>query len=241
MDNINNFRKNLRILLVEDDYLTQKKLVRILSKRYKDIVVAKNGDDALKIYRDFYVKNRFFDLVISDINMPIMDGIELLENIREVDESLPFIFVTAQMDVSNILKSIKLDIDDYILKPIDIEVLFDGIDRVIKKSFKKRFLKEEKKHIKLGDKLIWDSENKLIYKDGEFVKLTKKEILLIDLLCDNLNKIISTENIIFLLWEDSFDVESNIANLKNLISRLRIKLPSLYIENVYGMGYKIKV
>ncbi|WP_321311750.1 response regulator transcription factor [Halarcobacter sp.] len=241
MENFKDYEKNIRILLVEDDYHTQIKLVKILNRVYDDIVVAKNGDEALTIFRAYHLQNKSFDLVISDINMPIMDGINLLENVRQIDELLPFIFVTAQLDVDTLLKVVKLDIDNYILKPIDVNTLLQSIDKTIKKSFKRRFFATDKEKLYLNKELYWDPVEKSIYKKEEQIKLTKKEIMFLDMLCSRINQVVSTDDIIYTLWEDSLEIDSSISNLKNLISRIRIKIPNLNIENVYGLGYKLRM
>lgn len=241
MENFKDYEKNIRILLVEDDYHTQVKLVKILNRVYNDIVVAKNGDEALTIFRAYHLQNKSFDLIISDINMPIMDGINLLENVRHIDELLPFIFVTAQVDLDTLLKVVKLDIDDYITKPIDVTNLLQSIDKTIKKSFKRKFFASEKEKVYLNNELYWDPVEKSIYIKEHQIKLTKKEIIFLDILCSRINQVVSTDDIIYTLWEDSIDIETNTANLKNLISRIRIKIPNLNIENVYGLGYKLRM
>lgn len=240
MENFKDYEKNIRILLVEDDYHTQIKLVKILNRVYDDIVVAKNGDEALTIFRAYHLQNKSFDLVISDINMPIMDGINLLENVRQIDELLPFIFVTAQLDVDTLLKVVKLDIDNYILKPIDVNTLLQSIDKTIKKVLKEGFATDKEK-LYLNKELYWDPVEKSIYKKEEQIKLTKKEIMFLDMLCSRINQVVSTDDIIYTLWEDSLEIDSSISNLKNLISRIRIKIPNLNIENVYGLGYKLRM
>ncbi|QKF82618.1 response regulator transcription factor [Halarcobacter ebronensis] len=241
MDNFKDYERNIKILLVEDDLHTQMKLVKILNRFYEDIVVAKNGDDALRLYRDYYLKRKPFDLVISDINMPIMNGISLLENIRQIDELLPFIFVTAQLELETLLKIVRLDIDDYILKPIDVNTLLKSIEKTIRKSFKRKFLSTAKEQIFLSSKLYWDPVEKSIYQDEKVVKLTKKEILFLDMLCTSINQVVNTDTILYELWEDSLDYDSSLSNLKNLISRIRVKIPDLKIENVYGLGYKLRM
>lgn len=241
MENYKDYEKNIRILLVEDDYHTQVKLVKILNRVYDDIIVAKNGDEALTIFRAYHLQNKSFDLVVSDINMPIMDGINLLENIRQIDELLPFIFVTAQLDLDTLLKVVKLDIDNYIMKPIDVNILLQSIDKTIKKSFKRKFFSEGNKKLYLTDDIYWDCLQKTIFKEETEIKLTKKEILFLDILCGRINQVVNTDEIIYQLWEDSIDMDANISNLKNLISRIRIKIPKLNIENVYGLGYKLRM
>jgi len=241
MENIVNYKKNARILLVEDEYDTQVKLLKILNRVYNNIIMAKNGDDALMIIRDFYLRGKAFDLVISDINMPIMDGVDLLKNVRHIDELLPFIFLTAQLDVKQLLDVVKLDINDYILKPIDVEPLLQSIEKTLNKSYKKSFLIGEKSSILLENDYEWDIQEKVLYKDNNTVKLTKKELQLIDILCKNINRVVNTDDIINSIWDDIKDLESAIANLKNLISRLRVKIADLNIENMYGFGYKLRM
>jgi DNA-binding response OmpR family regulator len=241
MENIVSYKKNARILLVEDEEVTQVKLLKILNRVYDNIVVAKNGDDALTIIRDFYLRGKAFDLVISDINMPVMDGVDLLKNVRHIDELLPFIFLTAQLDVKQLLDVVKLDINDYILKPIDVDPLLQSIEKTLNKSFKKSFLIGEKSSIMLENNFEWDIQDKILYKDNITVKLTKKELQLVDILCKNINRVVNTDDIINSIWDDIKDIESAVANLKNLISRLRVKIPDLNIENMYGFGYKLRI
>jgi len=241
MENIVNYKKNARILLVEDEYDTQVKLLKILNRIYNNIIVAKNGDDALMIIRDFYLRGKSFDLVISDINMPIMDGVDLLKNVRHIDELLPFIFLTAQLDVKQLLDVVKLDINDYILKPIDMEPLLHSIEKTLNKSYKKSFLIGEKNSILLENDYEWDIQDKVLHKDNNTIKLTKKELLLIDILCKNINRVVNSDDIINSIWDDIKDLESAVANLKNLISRLRVKIPDLNVENMYGFGYKLRM
>ncbi len=240
MENIKDFKKDLKILLVEDEYYTQEKLVKILNKVYSHISVANNGEEALLLYRDSYLNNKPYDLIISDIDMPKMNGIELLENIRQLDELLPFIFITAQLELDLLLKVVKLDIDDYIMKPIEIIPLLESIDRTFRKKFKKNFLTSQKECIILNSDLHWNISEKALYKEDKFIKLTKKEIQLLDLLCGDINKTVNVERIIYSLWEDSLNMEACVSSLKNLVSRIRIKIPSLNIENVYGFGYRIR-
>ncbi|MCP4969002.1 MAG: response regulator transcription factor [Arcobacter sp.] len=241
MNKLINEKSNIQILLVEDESLTQELLLKLLKRKYNKVVVAQNGVDALKIYKNYFLNNENFDIIISDINMPMMDGTELLQNIRQMDEFIPFIFLTGQTDLNNILQLIELDINDYILKPLDIKRLFGSIDNIINKKFRQDYIKKLSNYVHLNNNLYWDRDNKTIYQNNKSIKLTKKEILLLDLLFDNVNTLIKTEDIIYLLWEDSLDDESSNSNLKNLISRIRIKINTLNIENLYGMGYQLRV
>lgn len=241
MKKFEEYKSDIRILCIEDEHHAALKLVKILSKHYKDIILAKNGEEALDIYRDCYLENKPIDLIISDINMPKIDGIELIERIREFDENLPFIYVSARLELDILLKLVKLDIVNFITKPIDVDELLKSVNKVILNKYKSVFFSNShvQEDIELNKDLKWNCKNKSLNLDNEMVKLTKNEIVLLDLLVSNLNSVVITENIIDTIWDSSF-TESNIANLKNLISRLRIKVPKLDIENVYGLGYKLR-
>lgn len=236
MITIENYKKNLTILYIEDDQITQHKLKNILGRYFNKIILASNGEDAFEKIK----AEPKIDLIISDINMPKMDGLEFLEELRKFDSKIPFIFVTARDEPDKMLKAIQLDIDNYILKPINLENLLTIIDKVVNKLYKEYLILERNSHIKLNENLFWNENNKTLIFNNEVVKLTKKELLFIEILTSNDNKVHTIEDIISILWEDEFLGKDYISNLKNIISRLRNKVPSLKIENLYGMGYKIK-
>ena len=234
---LNDEYKNIRILLVEDDIQTLEKLHEMLKKIYDDVVVAVNGSEALSKFKEYYSEDKYFDLIISDLNMPRINGIELLEHIRKLDEFIPFIFLTAHLEVNTLLKVVKLDIDDYLKKPINMDELITSINKTTKKKLKD-FSKE--KDIFIRDNLYWNSKAKCLYSGDSLITLTKKELELIDILVKNLNTSVSTEVIIYKIWEDCIDFEIAVINLKNLLSRLRKKVPELNIKNIYGLGYQIR-
>ncbi len=242
MQKYDEYKKDIKILCIEDEALAGIKLVKMLSKYYNEIILAKNGEEALEIYRDSYVSSKPIDLVITDIDMPKIDGIELLECIRKFDEKLPFIYVTAKLDVEILLKLIKLDIVDYIQKPLDIDELLKTINNVILNKYKVFFFNEHHtEHIlNIGENLFWNNDTKTLTLNNEIIKLTKYELNLVNYLVNNHNKVVTTENLVDEIWEDSLSTSNNL-NLKNLISRLKTKVPKLNIENIYGLGYKIRI
>lgn len=241
MEKFEEYKSNVRILCIEDEPHAALKLIKILSKYYKNIDLANNGEEALEIYRDCYIENKPIDLIISDINMPKIDGIELIERIREFDENLPFIYVSARLDLETLLKLVKLDIVNFITKPIDVDELLKSVNKVILNKYKSLFFRSNhiQDNIEVGKNLQWNYKSKSLLLNEEIIKLTKNEIMLLELLISSINSVVTTENVIDTIWADSCS-ESNISNLKNLISRLRIKVPQLDIENIYGLGYKIR-
>lgn len=234
MKTLEEYKQNLHILYIEDDLSILNEMKRILESFFI-VSIATNGEEALSIFR----KNKI-DIIISDINMPIMDGIEFLHILRENDENIPFVFVTAKSDLNRILEAIKLDIDGYILKPLDVRNLFEIINKIIDKKYKNYLLEDLENTKKINNLLLWNKKSKTLLQNQEKVKLTKKELMLINLLLES-EKIFDINEIIYHLWEDDLETKDYISSLKNIISRLRSKVPSLEIENIYGIGYKIKI
>ena len=127
-ENLIKFGKTLKVLYVEDDDDTRFLTLLMLDYMFDDITVAVDGFDGLDKMSDTK-----FDLIISDINMPNMDGIEMLNNIRRYDFKTPIIMLTAHDDKKYFLDTIDLGIDGYIIKPIDLEQLSSTMSKILKK------------------------------------------------------------------------------------------------------------
>ena len=139
------------------------------------------------------------------------------------------------------MELVNLGIYRFILKPMDYNNFFEIIFKVSKEIYMEKYKVSDNKEIfiKLNCDLIWNKELKQLYLNDKLLKLTKKEFLLIELLLRIPEKIFVNEEIISYIWKEEFNENPDISNLKNLISRLRSKIPSLKIDNIYGFGYKI--
>lgn len=126
-----NFLKTITILIVEDQKNDLQILLLTLKKYFKNIIVANNGLEALKIYKE----NKEIDIIISDIEMPKMNGIELLKSIRYSDLYIPFIIVSGKIDSEVLMEAINQNVSSYILKPIDIKTLLEKIDILCEKKY----------------------------------------------------------------------------------------------------------
>ena len=129
------FLKNQRVLFVEDEELAREKLAKLLTKLFKEVVLASNGLEGLEKYEKSKITNEKIDLIISDINMPIMNGLDMLEKIREFDPFIPLIFTTARSEADNLIKAIDLNVSNYIIKPIDTSLLVKKITEVCEKKY----------------------------------------------------------------------------------------------------------
>lgn len=141
--------KNYSVLYVEDDDKTRRSMEEILKLVFGHVYAAQNGQEGLEIF-----KHSRPNLIISDISMPLMNGIEMVKNIREINQNIPIILFTAFSDKEYLLESINLGIDRYINKPLDKEIFFDSLSIVLKKLDNERLAKkyqEEKIQNKINE------------------------------------------------------------------------------------------
>ena len=214
---------NLKILIVEDE----KRLAQLLKDAIEDsffsVVIAKNGNEGLKKFKSFKP-----DIIITDIMMPLCDGLEMTQKIKELDEFVPIIILSAYSDKEKLLKAIDLGINKYFIKPFDPEEIINHIVKIAPKLNKKR-------EVKLKEEFIFDNNNSSLYKSGKLIYLTKREKEFLHLLIKYQNNIVSTQTIKTVLWNSDVNDE----RLRTFIKRLRLKTSKNIIENVLGQGYLI--
>jgi response regulator RpfG family c-di-GMP phosphodiesterase len=129
------FLKTLSLLYVEDDEETRELLGRYLGRRFKHLDTAANGAEGLESFRT----NRQ-DVIITDIKMPQMDGLEMAEHIKAIADDIPIVVITAYSDLDCLLRSIELGIDQYVLKPVDLEKLMGALHKSVQSKFQQREL-----------------------------------------------------------------------------------------------------
>ncbi len=234
------YARGLSVLLVDDDNFIKEETSELLTEIFKFVDVASDGSEAINRYKDFYNKNnRYFDIVISDVHMPNVNGVELTKMIYSLNPEQKLIIISAYSQSTNLIDFINLGVSQFITKPIDINLFIDILYNVSEQIYKgnKILSNQNRSEIYLTNNIFWNKDNKKLVKSESVIKLTKREALLIDLLLQVKDKTYSTDEIISYLWED--DLTADALNLKNVVSRLRKKIPEINIENVYGLGYKI--
>lgn len=164
------FLKKLTILFVEDEEIARKQLYKFLSRLFDNVLVANNGLEAYEIYQENRLLGTKIDLILSDINMPIMNGIEMLEKIRIHDNDTPVIFATARTESEHLIKAISLGVNHYALKPIDIEDIIEKIEKVCEKKYYEKVLQE--KTLELEEYLKVINNVATIYKMDENKNIT---------------------------------------------------------------------
>ena len=217
---------NLTLLYVEDDAIIRENAVSYLANYFKEVFEAEDGKKALEVY-----KQKEPDIIITDIKMPKLNGLEMAKQIRKKDKSTPIIIATAFTDTSYLLEAVELQLIKYMTKPISSKKLKEALNLVWEHLSLNNI-------VKLSNTSCYDKLNKTLLVEGELTKLTKRELQLFDLLAKNHHRVVNYEEIEGLIWYD--DAMSKDA-LRALVRTLRIKLKGEYIENVSGFGYRLMV
>ena len=220
--------KKLNILYVEDNRDVREQTLKMLQNYFSNIDVAEDGREGLKQF-----EKKTYDIVFTDIEMPKMDGISMLEHIKQRNPNTLFVIFSAHSHTDYFLKSIQVGIDGYIIKPFDIAQIETLIKELVEKL---DILEKSKKLVYLQYGYHYDGE--MLYdKEGTPIKLSKNEQLLFKLLSSSKNGVFSAMDIENYVFED---IEADNKRIRNLIYRLRNKLDIDLIESVYSLGYKLK-
>lgn len=218
-----NLLKTLKILIVEDESRLASLLKEAISEYFHSVIIAKDGEEGLKRF-----KVNKPDIIITDIMMPKINGLEMTIKIKELDELIPIIVLSAHSDKDKLLQAIDLGINKYFIKPFDPDEVLEHINKIAP-TLNKR------KKIKLKDGFVFDNNSTSLYKDGTLLKLTKREKEFFYLLLKHQNKVVET----LLIKETIWDEEVNDERLRTFIKRLRLKTSKDLIENASGQGYLI--
>lgn len=198
---------------------------------------ARNGEEGLKAF--FRTEP---DLVILDVMMPKTDGFEVAQSIRETDRSTPILFLTAKVQVKDVVKGFESGGNDYIRKPFSIEELLVRIKVMLNES---RLLDKPKSAspqlFELGQ-YRFDSRKFELYFGGNVQKLTSREADLLLLFCENMEETLTKQTLLLKVWQDDSFINSR--SLDVFVSKLRKYLkndPMVHIINIRGVGYKLMV
>ncbi|PHR72001.1 MAG: hypothetical protein COA66_07300 [Arcobacter sp.] len=232
------YTKDIKVLFVEDDTDFRKEFEELLLNIFSHVSVAIDGEDGLNQYKKYHERtNTYYDLVISDIKMPNVDGIELVNTMYQINKEQIVVILSARSEFSYLLPLINLGIQHFFTKPIDYSDFLDDILIISNKIYNNN-LNVDTNIVKITDTLIWNKDQKKLSDGKTIIALTKKEIILVNTILKNNGRIYTADELISRIWFEDMDVNADIKNLKNTISRLRKKIPNLQIKNIYGMGYK---
>jgi len=220
--------KNYTILYIEDDEGVRTINSRFLNRMFKKLYEAKDGEEGLALYKKYHP-----DIILTDIQMPKMDGITLSKKIRRTDQDTKIIISTAFSDKDYLLEAIELRLEKYIIKPLTSRNLIPALTKAVEDLEKN---KDEK--VVLSKNFYFDSITSVFYMDEKVLELNKKELLFLKLLVLNKDKVVSYEEIERYVWEDEY---MSLNSLRTTIGFLRKKIPFNCIKNISNMGYKLKL
>lgn len=219
------------VLVVDDDSRMRKALVDFLMINNCETFEAGDGASALEV---FYSNNNKIDIILLDVMMPKMNGIEMLKELRET-ETVPVIMLTAKDKEVDQLKGLNMGADDYISKPYSPPVLLARIESVMR-----RVTMNAETTLNLGNLSIYP-ESRVIEIDNVEIVLTKKEYDLLFYFCSNLNIALQRYQILDAVWGFDYDGEERTVDTHIKQLRAKIKNSSLKINTVHKVGYKLEV
>ena len=216
-----------RVLYVEDDFDVRTQTRKMLELYFKEIVEFDNGLDALACFG-----HEPFDLIFTDINMPKMDGLCMIGEIRKLNPTIPIVIFSAYDNTEYFLKTIQQGVSGYILKPFSFKDILETLEKIMHQ------LSTYKLHaLALIEGYYWERATQCLCKEHQEVKLSKHETALFDLLTSSKQRVFSSEEIEIAIFDDDF---SDNKRVRNLLSRLRQKLGCDVIQSIYGEGYKLR-
>ncbi len=225
-----------KILYVEDELFLGKIVKESLESRNYDVVMEPDGDKVLALF-----KQHRPDVCVLDVMLPNKDGFTIAEEIREVDNAVPIIFLTAKTQTEDLVKGFKTGGNDYIRKPFSMEELIVRIENVLRYKNGEKKPDEKKDVVKIGH-FTFHLNHQVLKNNGDERKLSFRESELLKILYENRDKIIDRRDILNLLWgNDNF---FNSRNLDVYITKLRSYLKAdakLEILTIKGIGYRFVV
>lgn len=226
-----------KTILVTDDEEHILELIKFnLEREGYNVLLCENGEDSISI-----VQNNAIDLVVLDLMLPGIDGIEVLKRLRKMDkfEKLPVIMLTAKSEESDRILGLEIGADDYITKPFSVRELVARIKAVLRRSEVKQ--ENNNKVINVKD-LVINIEKHIVTINGNSVELTLKEFELLKILSENRGKVLSRNFLLDEIWGYEYFGETRTVDvhIRHLRKKIGDDKSNEYIETIRGVGYKMK-
>lgn len=221
----------MRILVVEDEKTMQKALCNGLKKYGYAVDLANDGEEALKL-----IEINPYDVVVLDLNLPKIDGIEVLKEIRKTKLELRILILSARAEVEDKITGLDTGANDYLTKPFHFKELEARIRALLRRNFSQKDTVLTHGNVQINTSL------KCVIVNDQTVELTKKEYAILEYLFMNKDRIVSAEELIEHIWDNESDLFSN--SFKVHIHSLKKKLDKYIcdkelIQNTRGLGYSI--
>jgi DNA-binding response OmpR family regulator len=212
-----------KILCADDNEGALSNIVEILEMFFEKVTGVSDGLKALQ-----ESQNNLYDVLMFDINMPNMDGLEALRMIRKDNKKIPVIMISAHTEQDYLWRAVDLKITKYLIKPIEKKTLLKALEEIALE------LIDYKLTVKLTPEMSYDFCTKLIVKETSSLKLSKSESRLLEYFLKRNKEIVTYDNILDYMWE--YEKPSKEA-IKSIVKVLRKKIDGKLIRNLYGVGY----
>lgn len=226
----------IRLLLVEDDanlcYIIRGGLEDMIGGY--EVMTAANGEEGLKIWSEQHP-----DVIVSDIEMPVMDGYEMVRRIRETDVDTPIVFTSGRVSPKDVVKGYGLGVNNYVKKPFLAEELDAHIGALLKMK-QGAGVRNESEMYPLGGKYVFDAAHAVLKPVGGGAQqtLTEREAKLLQILCERKNEVVRREVILSRLWntEDDFFASRSLDVFVTRLRKLLAGVDKVQIKTVKGVG-----
>ncbi len=218
-----------KILVAEDDRELNKTVCSFLNHNGYKAVGCLNANDAYDALYD-----NIFDLIISDIMMPGVDGFEFARNVRELNDNIPILFMTARDDIASKQRGFRIGVDDYMVKPVDLDELFLRIGALLRRA---KIAASRK--LEIGN-FVMDADEHTAYLDDEEIPLTNREFSILYKLLSYPKKTFTRTQLMDEFWDADSETAPRAVDV--YMTKLRSKLAdceSFEIKTVHGLGYKV--
>lgn len=220
-----------KVLIIEDDFMIAESTITLLKFHQFDVEWVNNGVDGIKQLQKDHI-----DLVLLDLGLPLIDGMQVLKQIRQLYPSLPVLIISARDQLHNRVEGLNTGADDYLVKPYEFDELLARIHALLRRSGIVSNMTEAKNILQYGD-LVLDLEQYAATFKGESIDLSKREWAILIPLVSHPNKIFSKTNLEDKLYD--FDTEISSNTIEVYVHHLRSKLGKDFIRTIRGLGYRL--
>ncbi len=217
----------MKILLLEDDVILQEIIEEFLLEKSYDVVCYFDGEKALDA-----IGEGSYDLLLLDVNVPNIDGFEILSYLREIGNTTHAIYITSLASIDDLKKGFDLGADDYLRKPFELEELHARIEHIVR-------LYKLQEEIEFDGMKFIPKAHQILLGNNAVIEMRQKEAQVLEYFIRNTGKIISCDEIIENVWED--DQVPTHATIRTYIKNLRKMFEKEYFDNIKGEGYRFNI
>jgi DNA-binding response OmpR family regulator len=222
-----NLLSDKKILYAEDEKGIRQNIIEVLELFFQKVDAVENGLEAIEKF-----SLATYDVLMFDISMPHMDGLEAIKEIRKTNKKIPIIILSAHTEQAYLWRAVELKITKFITKPCNKEIMTNALEQAALE------LVGFNTTIRLTNDCLYNPYNKTVCRDNRDIKLSKSESRLLEYFIYRANESISYEMIYHYMWE--FETPSKEA-IKSIVKELRRKIDKVLIKNIYGVGYMLEM